>query len=231
MLGLNKFKGMFTQSLQAGPNTSGEVLLSIPNFIHCHKKLLVYIGDGLIEKGILSENKSVNGTREKITARTLVRICETVSCNCKKVAIVRAKGPPYKDGTFPSGTNWEDYILSCLVKMGKECDRGEAEKVDTALKEAVAEKATANDVGRGEEDLEEEEEAGGPAVASNSTSDSFLADNYPNATTLFSFNFFVQPHSVISFLVIFSRGTTVGLHHDQHRFFHHLRCLISVHFF
>ena len=73
MLGLNKFKGLFTQSLRA----SGDILLSIPDYLHRHKKLLVYVGDGSIEKGILSQ-KSVNGTTEKISGRTLLRNAKTV---------------------------------------------------------------------------------------------------------------------------------------------------------
>jgi hypothetical protein len=83
MLSLNKFKGLFTQSLQAGLNASGDILLSIPDYLHCHKKLLVYVGDGSIEKGILSQ-KSVNGTTEKISGQTLLRIAKTVVCNCNK---------------------------------------------------------------------------------------------------------------------------------------------------
>jgi hypothetical protein len=54
MLWLNKFKGLYTQSLQTGSNNaSGELLLSIPEFLHGHKSFLVYVGDGLIEKAIL----------------------------------------------------------------------------------------------------------------------------------------------------------------------------------
>jgi hypothetical protein len=37
------------------------------------------------------------------------------------MAIVKRKGLPYRDGKFPSGTNWEDCILWRLFEMGKEC--------------------------------------------------------------------------------------------------------------
>ena len=48
----------------------------------------------------------------------------------------------------PVATNWEDYILWCLVEMGKECDREEAAKIDAAQKVAAAKKAaTAHDAG------------------------------------------------------------------------------------
>jgi hypothetical protein len=91
------------------------------------------------------------------------------------VGIVRAKGSPYKGGTFSSGTNWEDYILWGLVQMGKECAREEAAMIDAAQKEAAVEaakidaaqkeKATVNDAGS------VEEEGGGPELVSNSKSD------------------------------------------------------------
>ena len=87
MLGLNKFKGLYTQSLQTGPNaSSGEVLLSIPEYLHRHKKLFVFVGDGSIEKGILSQKSllAAETTGEKISGRTLHRIAKAVLCNCKK---------------------------------------------------------------------------------------------------------------------------------------------------
>jgi hypothetical protein len=143
MLGLNKFKGLYTQSVLEGPSGEpGEVRLSIPAFLHRHKNLHVYVGDGSIEKGLLSQ-KSLYGT-EKITGRTLHRMAKTVLRTCKKMmAIVKSKGSPYKDGRFPSGTNWEDYILWCLIEMSKECDREEAARIDAVLKQAVAEKVLA----------------------------------------------------------------------------------------
>jgi hypothetical protein len=85
MLGfLNKFKGLYMQSLQAGQTgASGEALLSIPEYLHRHKKLFVYVGNGSIEKAILSQ-KLLFGTGEKISGRTLVRMLKAVLCNCKK---------------------------------------------------------------------------------------------------------------------------------------------------
>ena len=86
-------------------------LLSIPEYLHRHKKLVVYAGDDSIEEGVLSQ-KSLFGTGEKISGHTLVQMLTAVLYNCKKMmAIVKSKGSPYKDGTFPSGTNWEDYIF------------------------------------------------------------------------------------------------------------------------
>ncbi|KAI2499569.1 hypothetical protein MHU86_14930 [Fragilaria crotonensis] len=164
LLGLNKFKGLYTQSVQAaggGPTSStGEVILLIPAFLHRHKKLFIYVG-------------------------------ETVLCNCKKMmAIVTRKGSPYRDGKFPSGTNWEDYILWCLIEMGKECDRAEAEKIDSVVVVAtnrnVVEGEKANgrarggDVGfLGEDDNEQNDT---PSILANSSEDSDEADRYPDKT-------------------------------------------------
>jgi hypothetical protein len=96
MLGLNKFKGLYTQSLQKGTNSaSGEVLLSIPEFLHRHKNfLVVYVGGGLIEKATLSQ-KSVAMGGERVSGRTLVQMSKAVACNCKKMmALVKGKGSP-----------------------------------------------------------------------------------------------------------------------------------------
>ncbi len=86
------------------------------------------------------------------------------------MAIVKSKGSPYKDGMFPLGTNWEDYILWCLVEMGKECDRGEAAKIDSVHMNKMS-----SEFGLGNVVLGEEKQQVGGTVASNSASDSFLA--------------------------------------------------------
>lgn len=39
------------------------------------------------------------------------------------MGLVTALGSPYRDRTFPSGTNWDDYIKWCLVAMQNDCDR------------------------------------------------------------------------------------------------------------
>ncbi|KAI2498840.1 hypothetical protein MHU86_15641 [Fragilaria crotonensis] len=106
------------------------------------------------------------------------------------MAIVTRKGSPYRDGKFPSGTNWEDYILWCLIEMGKECDRAEAEKIDSVVVDAtnrnVVEGEKANgrarggDVGfLGEDDNEQNDT---PSILANSSEDSDEADRYPDKT-------------------------------------------------
>ena len=74
ILGLNKMKGLYTQSVQEGLNSEpGVVRLSIPEILHRHKNLLVYVGEGSIEKNFLSQ-KSLHVTDTKITGRTLLTI-------------------------------------------------------------------------------------------------------------------------------------------------------------
>ena len=92
---------------------------------------------------------------------------------------MKRKDSPYEDGRFPSGTNWEGYILWCLIEMGKECDREEAAKIDCAQKEAVAEMVTANSAGTGEE-----QGVGGPLLLDGIGTSDLLSvdeeDRYPN---------------------------------------------------
>ena len=49
------------------------------------------------------------------------------------MALVMAPGSPYRDGTFPSGTNWDDYIKWCIVAWQKECEREAGEKKITRM--------------------------------------------------------------------------------------------------
>ena len=76
---------MYTQSLQAtvgGPNSSnGDVLLSILEFLHCHKKLLVDVGDGYIDKARILSQKLLLSIGEKLAARTLHRMAKKILCN------------------------------------------------------------------------------------------------------------------------------------------------------
>jgi hypothetical protein len=49
-----------------------------------------------------------------------------VTCKKMMAMIIAPESPAYHDGTFPSGTNWDDcndYIIWCLVAMQKECDQ------------------------------------------------------------------------------------------------------------
>ncbi len=73
-----------------------------------------------------------------------------------------------RDGKFPSGTNWEDFILWCLVEMGKECDRDNAAKIDLVANKAHGDELLSGLVG------DVEEERGVLSLSDN--------NNYPDAT-------------------------------------------------
>ena len=79
ILGLNKFKRMYTRSVLEGLNGKPGVVvrLSIPEILHRHKKILVYVCESSIEKKFLSQ-KSLHGTGIKITGLTLLTMAKTV---------------------------------------------------------------------------------------------------------------------------------------------------------
>jgi hypothetical protein len=112
--GLNKFEGLYTNTVDTGPN--GDVLLTIPPSLHRQGSITLYVGHGSIERKRLSR-KTVTSDHP-ITGRTLLRLAKEVLANCKKMmALVKSPSSPYKDGNFPSGTNWDDYAKWCLDSM------------------------------------------------------------------------------------------------------------------
>ncbi|KAI2510078.1 hypothetical protein MHU86_4372 [Fragilaria crotonensis] len=124
--GLNKFHGLFNASsveIQPGgsPNAPEMLLTMIPILHQMGQETNIFVGKGSIEKSLLM-SKSVGraSSISNVTGRTLLRAAKDVLCNCKKLtAIVTASNSPYKDGNFPSGTNWDDYIYWCLAAMKK----------------------------------------------------------------------------------------------------------------
>jgi hypothetical protein len=122
--GLNRFTGLFTSS---EPDDSGKIVLTMPHKLHRHAGLNIFVGPTSITKELLLK-KSFTGN-DVIHPRTLFRKAKEVIATCKKMmGLVTASGSPYRDGTFPSGTNWDDYILWCLVAMQEDCSREESLK-------------------------------------------------------------------------------------------------------
>ena len=118
--GLHRFTGLFTSS---EPDEFGQIVLTMPQKLHRHGGLNIFVGPASITKELLSK-KNFTNKKEKIAGRTLLRKAKNVVATCKKVmGLVTALGSPYRDGTFPSGTNWDDYIKWCLVAMQNEYDR------------------------------------------------------------------------------------------------------------
>jgi hypothetical protein len=108
LLGVNKFKGLY-----AGPppltevdaGVPSELVLCVPSCLHRQGKIHIFVGDGSIEKRLLSQKSLTNETG--ITGRTMLRLAKEVLANCKKMnAIVMSSESPYKDfRSFTSGTN------------------------------------------------------------------------------------------------------------------------------
>jgi hypothetical protein len=114
LAGLNKFQGLFSNDVDSNAS-NGETVLTMLPCLHRQSSLNIYVGEGSIEKGILSRKSLFNATAT-ISGRTLLRLAKEVLSNCKKMmALVMACDSPYKDGHFPSDCTWDDYAKWCLV--------------------------------------------------------------------------------------------------------------------
>jgi hypothetical protein len=92
----------------------------------------IFVGPGSITKELVSQTNFTNTA--PITGASLLAKAKIVVRTCKKMmALVMAPGSPYRDGTFPSGTNWDDYIKWCIVAWQKECEREADEKKITTM--------------------------------------------------------------------------------------------------
>lgn len=119
--GLHRFTGLFTNS---EPDEFGQIVLTMPPKLYRHGGLNIFVGPMSITKELLSKKHFTNN--ERIAGRTLLQKAKDVVATCKKMmmGLATALGSPYyRDGTFPSGTNWDDYIKWCLVAMHNDCDR------------------------------------------------------------------------------------------------------------
>ncbi|KAI2489249.1 hypothetical protein MHU86_25344 [Fragilaria crotonensis] len=124
--GLHRFTGLFANS---EPDEFGQIVLTMPPKLHRHGGLNIFVGPMSITKELLSKKNFTNN--ERIAGRTLLRKAKDVVATCKKMmGLATALGSPYRDGTFPSGTNWDDYIKWCLVAMHNDCDREMAKHVN-----------------------------------------------------------------------------------------------------
>ena len=127
MNGIYKFlaNGLFTTS--EDPDEEGHIVLAMPQMLHRYNGVRIFVGPGSITKELVSQTNFTNTTQ--ITGASLLAKAKIVIRTCKKMmALVMAPGSPYRDGTFPSGTNWDDYIKWCIVACQKECEREADEK-------------------------------------------------------------------------------------------------------
>ena len=135
LLGLNKFKGLYTDVQVGGTLFDSSALLQqagaasiltmLPTLHRQGINVNIFVGDGSIEKDFLSRKSLKNSTGGMISGRTMLRLAKEVLCNCKKMqALVVSSTSPYKNPQeFPSGMNWDDYIKWCLNAMFQESEK------------------------------------------------------------------------------------------------------------
>ena len=142
--GLNKFQGLFTDDVDSRAS-NGATVLTMLSSLHRQSSINIYVGEGSIEKGLLARKSLLNATAT-ISGRTLLRLAKEVLCNCKKMmALVMARDLPYKDGCFPSGTNWDDYAKWCLIAFHKSEISGGVYRADSASTMTSSTICTSND--------------------------------------------------------------------------------------
>ena len=92
--------------------------LIIPSSLHCIDGKEIKVQKGCIDKSLLTRKNL--GNLVDIKALTLYRHAKDVEANCKKALsfCLQPDSPYYNfNGTFPSGTNWEDYLVWIKQKM------------------------------------------------------------------------------------------------------------------
>jgi hypothetical protein len=124
--GLNMFSGLFTVSSDKGQprgadttsTITSEMLLTLSPTLHqLGPEVNVFVGERSIKKSLLC-GKTLRYSASVVTGRTMFRHAKDELCHCKYVtAIVTESNFPYKNGNFPSGTNWDDYVKWCIIAM------------------------------------------------------------------------------------------------------------------
>jgi hypothetical protein len=78
LLGLNKFKGLYTAPPRCLTDVDAGVPseLRVPSSLHCQGKILIFVGDGSIEKRLLLQKSLTNEIG--ITGRTMLRMAKDV---------------------------------------------------------------------------------------------------------------------------------------------------------
>ena len=92
--------------------------LTIPTSLHCIDGKEIKVRKGCVDKSLLTR-KNI-GNLVDIKPLTLYRHAKDVEANCKKaLSVCLHPDSPYSNfnGTFPSGTNWEDYLVWIKQKM------------------------------------------------------------------------------------------------------------------
>ena len=92
--------------------------LVLPLTLHCIEGREIIVGNKSIDKSMLTRRNLTNPV--DIKGDTLYRHAKEVEANCKKaLAICLSEDSPYRayNGTFPSGTNRDDYLKWIRTEM------------------------------------------------------------------------------------------------------------------
>ena len=93
-------------------SSTNQSILTIPEFFHCLIGKDIAVKRDVIDLFLMTRKNMTNCCN--VTGETLYRHAKDVEANCKKaLALCLEESSPYRNfnGTFPSGTNWEDYLL------------------------------------------------------------------------------------------------------------------------
>ena len=112
--GLGRFKCLFTKKEDSSDSDNGvpRSKLVLKECFHCVKGKELVVEHDCIDKSLLTRKNLTNYI--DIKGDTLYRAAKEVEANCKKaLAICLSEDSPYRNynGTLPSGTNWEDYLV------------------------------------------------------------------------------------------------------------------------
>ena len=183
--GKGRFKYLFKDrevSSRASTDVSEEcsaVDRIVPPSLYCIDGKEIKVEKGCIDKSLLTRKNL--GNMVDIKALTLYQHAKDVEANFKKaMSFCSQTGSPYHNfnGTFPSGTNWEDYLIWIRQKM---YDCGNKASVEDLL-----DGDTAQDEG---DERDKEDEDGnnnltdGNSNAADGTEDRSNANNATDAST------------------------------------------------
>jgi hypothetical protein len=92
------------------------LLTMIPILHQMGQETNVFVRKGSIEKSLhMSKSVGRASSVSNVSGRTLLQAAKDVLCNCKKLtAIVTVSNSAYKDGNYPSGTNWKITFIRVL---------------------------------------------------------------------------------------------------------------------
>ena len=178
--GKGRFRHLFNDSVSKegfstvskDANTEDTSDLIIPTSLHCADGKEIKVEKGCVDKSLLTRKNL--GNLADIKALTSCRHAKDVEANCKKSLsfCLQPDSPCYNfNGTFPSGTNWDDYLVWIKQKMHDFENKA-------TIEDLIDDDCASNEV----DEINEEEDANNNAtdnVENSSVSDKETQSNVP----------------------------------------------------